>query len=449
MSKLAFYCHIDKKSYELPKYLYPHARHNSDPEKYAGLWRFREKAGASPKSLSNYINGCPDRVGTEEAINMVKILYTDYHPHLLMQEDTKVLTVIENNLLYQFEVWLDMYDKKGAKNWSEVEKSCKQMLELVADIELKNIKQHHLQKAYNALPPNPQVKVVKAMSAFFGYILKNDYMPQMTDNPFVKDGKWSLQRKSLESAKTNRLRVLKSEVRAMIEWAEKNNQEWLSDALQISFLLGLRCSDVVMLNWRTYRPNTEKLLIEVGKSKHLAKHAIRLVISAETHPEVMAIIKRRYENRDVVLTPEKVRYGKIVAPPVIEKSDWIFYRRPVFLPKEIPEGKSQFTQINAKYYSKQVRLAREGIPAIVEREKAENGYICLHEIRSLFARIAAAKGYDNNTIRDALAHQSKTKGALEGHYLDGTNITPQCLVTMADLQGAEIDDLFHDFGDAA
>ena len=446
MSKLAFYCLIDKKTYELPKYLYPHARHKSDPEKYAGLWRFRTEAGGSATALSNHVNGCPERVGAAEATEMVMGLYAKYHPHLIMYEKQQKVSVVTDNLLYQFKEWLELYDDKDAKSWPEVETNCLKMLEQLKDIELCEIRQHQLQKAYMKLAAHPQRKIKKVMRRFFKHILKNDYMPQMVDNPFIPDGKWSLDRKSEKSAETNRLRILKSEVRALIKWSQKNNHAWMADALKISFLLGLRCEDVVQLKWSTYRPLTGELLIEIGKSKHLAKNCIRLIICERTHPEAMQIIKRRFNNRNVVLTPEKTRYGKVVAPPVIEKSDYIFYRRPTLLRASVSKSKTQYTQITNKYYSKRVSEARKAIPAIVEREAKENGYVCLHEIRSLFSRIAAAKKYENNTIRDALAHQSTNKGALENAYLDGTNITPQCLVTLADLEGGEIDDLFQDFG---
>jgi hypothetical protein len=132
---------------------------------------------------------------------------------------------------------------------------------------------------------------------------------------------------------------------------------------------------------------------------------------------------------------------------VHETADYVFYRRPERLPKQIPSGKDQFTQLTPNYYSRMFKTMRDQCPDIIERSKKEKGYICLHEVRSLFARLSAVKGFELDDIKDALAHQRKGKGALENNYLDGILIKPVCMVTLDDLAGGEIDEKRHRISD--
>lgn len=447
MSKNTFYCHIDNAEYTLPKYLYPHAKYKKNPEQYAGKWRFRSEAGGTALDIRNYIQDAPELIGCSEAIAMVQQLYIKYWPALA---GVKPTVIPADSLLAEFNKYQKRYAGRTLANWSDIKSGCERLCEAVGATPINQITKAQLQDANHTLKPNTQKKIVRCMRAFFvDHLFDRDLVPQVSDNPFNEGGRWSIKRTPIEEAKTDRIRIHKADLRAMINAAHKDQEEWLVDALKISFLLGIRCADVVGLRWDNYRAKEEVLAIFVGKSinKKGAAAGFRLIISKQSHPEVMKIIKRRYKNRTVMIKEPRTRYGKVIEAARYEISQFVIYRKPERLQAKVADGKEQHVQISRHYYSKQFKHYRDTCPVVVQRMEQEGGYICLHEVRSLFARIARAKKYPLDTVREALAHTSKDKGALEDHYMDGVNIEPECMVQLADLQGNEIDETFHDFGE--
>ncbi len=445
----SFYCNIDNISAEIPKHFYPHARYKSDPQKYAGKWRFKAPDAKSSTDIHNFVEGAPEKIGIETLKQMSTELYHKYYPDMLI-DDSKV-RIDRGSLLYQFNKFKQRYDGNTLTNWNDIESACMRYCEAVGNIPLNKLDQYALQEAFDYFAPNTQKKMRACMAKFFAkHLFKFDLTPKITDNPFRDDGRCSLEFKSISDAKTNRLRMKISEVRSMIAKAQENNEQWLVDALKVSFLTGLRCADVMNLKWADYDRSTDELVITIGKSEGMNKDNnsnIRLLISGDSHPEVMRIIKKRAINRKVELIPEKTYYGVKQEDAVHETADYVFYRRPERLPKKIPAKKEQYTQLTSNYYSRMFKVMRDQCSDIVDRCNKENGYICLHEVRSLFARLSAVKGFELDDIKDALAHQRKGKGALENHYLDGILIKPLCMVTLDDLAGGEIDEKRHRISD--
>ena len=444
MSK-TFFCHIDNVSAEVPKHFYPHARYKADPVRYAGKWRFKAPNAKSSTDISNFIDCAPEQIGIQTLIQMSKQLYHKHYPDMLI--DDSAVRIDRGSLLYQFNKFKTRYEGNTLRNWNDIESACTRYCEAVGNIPLNKLDQYALQEAFDYFQPNTQKKMRACMAKFFAkHLFKFDLIPKITDNPFREDGRCSLEFKAISDAKTNRLRIKIKEVRSMIAKAQESNEQWLVDALKISFLTGLRCADVMNLKWADYDRKTDELVITIGKSEGMNKNNnsnIRLLISGESHPEVMRIVKKRALNRKVELIPEKTYYGVKQEDAVHETADYVFYRRPERLPRYIPNGKDQYTQLTSNYYSRMFKTMRDQCPDIVQRSIKEKGYVCLHEVRSLFARLSAVKGFELDDIKDALAHQRKGKGALENNYLDGILIKPVCMVTLDDLAGGEIDEKRH------
>ncbi len=451
MSKSKFYCHIDKKEVELPKYLYPHAKHKSNPEQYAGRWRFRTVAGGTATDLKNFITGIDGDIGVTEATEIVQELYKEYWPDLL-NEQSRAVTAARGSLLRQFDKYAQHYPSNTKKNWKDISSACRRFCIAVGDDPIHKLTKQQLQEALYTLKPNSQKKLKTCMTMFFQeHVFEYDLCPQITSNPFVRGSRWSLKFTPLENAKTKRLRMLKKDIRSMIAKAEEDGEQWLVDSLKISFLLGIRCDDVVNMKWEDYRPKSQEIIISIHKSINTMgnKKGVRFKITKESHPEVMQILRDRYMKRGVMIREARTRYGVEVEPAVIESAKYVIYRKPDLVPKTIPEGKEQYTQINRQYYSRRFSNYRYKCPDIAERMEAEEGYICLHEVRSLFARIAQVKfGREAlEDIREALAHQQKGQ-TMEKHYMDNSlAFTPLNLVKLEDMYGKEIDENYHDFGE--
>ena len=437
----SFYCYIDKAHYDLPKYLYPHARYKADPEKNAGKWRFRDTKSGAPKNLKNYIKGAPELIGAAEAIAMVNELYKKYHPELI---NVRPVVIHKGSLLAQFNKYKTQYKGINNVNWGCVDSACMRFCDHIGDVPLISIDKKMLQEAFDTLTPHTQRNMFTCMSHFFTeWLFDRDYVPQILDNPFVAHGRWTLKKGDTGTTKTNRLRILKSEMRSLIVQAMVDNEQWLVDALKISFLTGLRCADLMNAKWEgNYRSGENSQIgFTISKSSKLnsSDNDVILIFNQKSHPEVMDIIRKRYLNRGVELRGANSRQGE----QLIESSKFVFYRKPQLVPKTLPKGKEQICQIFPSHYSKTFGKLRLKCPDIAARMEKEDGYICLHEVRSLFARISIAKKIHPTDIKEALAH--KRMETLENHYADTIPIYPKCLVTLADLEGGEINNRFNDF----
>ena len=450
----SFFCTIDNATAEIPKHFYPHARYKSDPSKYAGKWRFKAPNAKSSTDINNFIDRAPDKIGVLTLIEISKELYHKHYPDMLI-DDSKI-RIDRGSLLYQFNKFKPRYEGNESQNWTDVESACMRFCEAVGNIPLNQLDYYALQESFDYFKPNTQKKMKACMSKFFkSHLFKFDLVPKITDNPFIVDTRCSLEYASIKKATTHRERMLFMDLREIMAQANKNDEtRWAVDALKISFLTGLRCADVVGLRWEDYDKKLDEIIITINKSfkasEEKNKH-IRLLLTAESHPEVMRIIKRRALSRRVLIHEEKTYYNVKQKDAVYEVSDYVFNRRPKYIHDYIPGSKTQHTQITANFYSRTFKELSDQCPNINKRQKKKQDYkggvTTLHEIRSLFARTSAVKGFSMPDIKDCLAHQREGRGPLENAYLNGILIKPLLMVTLADLNGGEIDEKKHKIKD--
>ena len=401
-------CPVSGKQAELAKGLYPHAKHKTDPKRYAGRWRFNNKT-----LLSQLKTSVIEGVDYDDPNNKMSVEMANQLALLLSKTETKKSeTVITGTKFESYAKEFEIKTRKemGMRNLNEkyINNFVSRVNHFAIDIDsagiknltegdcvnwwLRNAPFEHLEPmTYGLQACNSQ-----GLRHFLGFLkVEKRVLARDFTNVFNAASDYRV-RFSVKGEK-KRQPMDRQEFDLILDKAKELGYDCLVNAMEISLQTSMRVGDICGLMFDEHVSETAVTkLISKSLSQRGKKYASTVEFDFKTFPKLKDVIRRAQLNRASVLRldPSLPLYEKSPAISVIYHR----YNKPY-----MSKGHTHYSQVNTDYIT---RTMKQVVKAVGLWDDLPDGQTppTFHEIRSLAAQEMRSSGVPVEAIQQIMAH---------------------------------------------